>query len=97
MVTVTNLNGCSDTSSISVLVNPTPNAVATPASQTICSAASISAIVLSGAVSGTTYAWTRDNTASATGIAASGSGNIWPLTNTTNAPAVTFTITPHSK
>ncbi|MBK8748269.1 MAG: hypothetical protein IPM04_10455 [Saprospiraceae bacterium] len=50
-----------------VLVNPTPNAVATPASQTICSAASISTIVLSGAVSGTTYAWTRDNTANATG------------------------------
>ncbi|MBP8892893.1 MAG: choice-of-anchor J domain-containing protein, partial [Saprospiraceae bacterium] len=96
MVTITNLNGCSDTSSISVLVNPTPNAVATPASQTICSAASISTIVLTGAVSGTTYAWTRDNAVAVTGIAASGSGNIsGSLTNTTNAPVtVTFTITP---
>ena len=95
-VTVTNLNGCSDTSSVSVLVNPTPTAVATPASQTICSAASISTIVLSGAVSGTTYAWTRDNAVAVTGIAASGSGNIsGSLTNTTNAPVtVTFTITP---
>jgi len=79
-----------------VLVNPTPNAVATPASQTICSAASISTIVLSGAVSGTTYAWTRDNSGTVTGIASSGSGNIsGSLTNTTNAPVtVTFTITP---
>ena len=79
-----------------VLVNPTPNAVATPATQTICSAASISTIVLSGAVSGTTYAWTRDNSGTVTGIAASGSGNISGfLTNTTNAPVtVTFTITP---
>jgi len=79
-----------------VLVNPTPNAVATPASQTICSAASISTIVLTGAVSGTTYAWTRDNSVAVTGIAASGSGNIsGTLTNTTNAPiTVTFTITP---
>jgi len=96
MVTITNLNGCSDTSSISVLVNPTPNAVATPASQTICSAASISTIVFTGAVRGTTYAWTRDNAVAVTGIAASGSGNIsGSLTNTTNAPlTVTFTITP---
>jgi len=79
-----------------VLVNPTPNAVATPPSQTICSAASISTIVLTGAVSGTTYDWTRDNTSSVTGIAASGTGEIsGALTNTTNAPiTVTFTITP---
>jgi hypothetical protein len=53
-------------------------------------------IVLSGNVSGTTYAWTRDNTANVTGIAASGSGNIsGTLTNTTTtAQTVTFTITP---
>ncbi|MBK8748873.1 MAG: hypothetical protein IPM04_13740 [Saprospiraceae bacterium] len=79
-----------------VLVNPTPNAVATTASQTICSAASISTIVLSGAVSGTTYAWTRDNSGTVTGIASSGSGNIFgSLTNTTSSPVtVTFTIIP---
>ncbi|MBK9398508.1 MAG: hypothetical protein IPN55_15210 [Saprospiraceae bacterium] len=90
-------NGCAGAPfTVDVTINPTPNAVATPASQTICSANAISTIVLSGAVSGTTYAWTRDNTASATGIAASGSGNIsGNLTNTTNAPVtVTFTITP---
>jgi hypothetical protein len=79
-----------------ITVNPTPTAVATPASQTICSANPITTIVLTGAVSGTTYNWTRDNTATVTGIAASGSGNIsGTLTNTTFAPVtVTFTITP---
>ena len=37
-----------------ITVNPTPVAVATPASQTICSGAAISSIVLSSATSGTT-------------------------------------------
>ncbi|MFZ1453280.1 MAG: PKD-like domain-containing protein, partial [Ferruginibacter sp.] len=90
-------NGCAGSPiTATVLVNPTPNAVATPASQTICSAATITTIVLSGNVSGTTYNWTRDNAATVIGIAASGSGNIaGALTNTTNAPiTVTFTITP---
>jgi PKD-like domain/Secretion system C-terminal sorting domain len=79
-----------------VVVNPVPNAIATPATQTICSATNITTIALSSSVAGTTYNWTRDNTATATGIAASGSGNIsGALTNTTTAPiTVTFTITP---
>ncbi len=78
-----------------VVVNPIPNAVATPASQTICSGASITTIVLTGNVSGTVYNWTRNNPG-VTGIPNSGSGNIsGTLTNTTNAPVtVTFTITP---
>jgi hypothetical protein len=77
-------------------VNPTPNAIATPASQTICSATAITPIVLTSSVTGTTYNWTRNNTVAVTGIAASGSGNIsGTLTNTTTAPVtVTFTITP---
>ncbi|MFE3872532.1 beta strand repeat-containing protein, partial [Flavobacterium sp. ZS1P70] len=79
-----------------VLVNPTPNAVSTLPSQTICSASTITSIVLSGNVSGTVYNWTRDNTGNVTGIAASGSGNIsGALTNTGSTPVtVTFTITP---
>jgi subtilisin-like proprotein convertase family protein len=79
-----------------VVVNPTPNAIATPSSQTICSAGTITAIALSGSVSGTTYTWTRNNTGTVTGIATSGSGNITgSLTNTTLSPVtVTFTITP---
>ena len=74
----------------------TVNAVATPSSQTICSESNIIPIILSGAVAGTTYNWTRNNTGTVTGIAASGSGNIsGQLINTTNAPiTVTFTITP---
>ncbi|MEQ1675330.1 MAG: PKD-like domain-containing protein [Chitinophagaceae bacterium] len=90
-------NGCTGTPvTVNILVNPTPNAVATPPSQTICSGAAITPIVLTGAVSGTTFAWTRDNTATVTGIAASGTGNIsGTLTNTTTLPVtVTFTITP---
>ncbi len=90
-------NGCPGTPiTATVLVNPTPNAVATPSSQTICSAGTITTIALTGNVAGTTYNWTRDNTVTVTGIAASGSGNIsGTLTNTTNAPVtVTFTITP---
>ena len=76
-------------------MNPIPNAVATPSTQTICTGNAITTIVLRGSVSGTVYSWTRDNL-TVTGIAASGSGNIsGSLTNTTAAPVtVTFTITP---
>jgi hypothetical protein len=83
-------------SSFTITVYPTPNAVATPASQTICSGTAITPIVLTSAVAGTTYTWTRDNNATVTGIAASGSGDITGmLTNTTLLPVtVTFTITP---
>jgi hypothetical protein len=79
-----------------VVVNPVPNAVATPAAQTICSGSGITTIVLSGNVTGTVYDWVRNNTATVTGIGANGTGNIsGSLTNTTNAPlTVTFTITP---
>ena len=79
-----------------VTIHPVPNAVATPAAQTICSGNAITTIVLSGNVPGTIFNWTRNNTASVTGIAANGSGNIsGSLTNTTNAPiTVTFSITP---
>jgi hypothetical protein len=90
-------NGCpGPTTTATVLVNPTPNASVNPVNQTICSGSTITTIAISGAVSGTTFNWTRDNTAAVTGIAASGTGNIsGALTNTTNAPvSVTFTITP---
>jgi subtilisin-like proprotein convertase family protein len=82
--------------SFNVIINPVPNAVATPASQTICSANPITDIALTGAVTGTTFSCTRNNTVTVTGIAANGSGNITgTLTNITNAPiTVTFTITP---
>ncbi|MDO8969638.1 MAG: PKD-like domain-containing protein, partial [Saprospiraceae bacterium] len=90
-------DGCLGTPiTATVLVNPTPNAVATPAAQTICSGNAITTIVLSGNVAGTGFNWTRDNVATVNGIAANGAGDIsGMLTNTTNAPiTVTFTITP---
>ncbi|MBK6937492.1 MAG: HYR domain-containing protein [Chitinophagaceae bacterium] len=78
-------------------VNPLPVATATPSSQTVCSGP-ISTIILSSTISGTTFAWTRDNTVNVTGIPASGSGDISGiLTNNTTVPqTVTFTITPTS-
>ena len=86
------------TASGTITVNATPNASATPSTQTICSGASITPIVITGTVPGTMYNWTRNNTATATGIAASGSGDIsGALTNTTTAPVtVTFTVTPQT-
>ncbi len=71
----------------------TGTGAATPASQTICSGATITSITSTGV---TTYSWTRDNVVTVTGIAASGTGSITgALTNTTASPiTVTFTITP---
>ena len=83
-----------------ITVNPTPNALATPSSQTRCSGVAIQTIALTGNVSGTVYNWTRNNgdvaSGTVTGIAASGSGDIsGTLTNTTTSPVtVTFTVTP---
>ena len=95
--TVTLTGGCGNvTATGTIKVNPLPNAVATPANQTVCGGLGITTINLTGNLPGTVYNWTRDNTPSVTGIAASGSGDIsGTLTNTTNAPVtVTFTITP---
>lgn len=89
-------NGCTGTPvTFNVTVNPTPTAIASVATQTVCSGA-ITPISFSGNVTGTVFNWTRDNTAAATGIAASGSGDIsGTLVNTTSNPVtVTFTITP---
>ena len=79
-----------------VTIQPTPTAAATPATQVSCSGAPIATINLTGLVAGTVYNWTRDNVVAATGIAASGTGNIsGTLTTTVNTPVVvTFTITP---
>ena len=83
------------TGTATVIVNPRANAVPTPASQAICSGETITTIALSSSTNGVTYNWIRNNTATVTGIAASGTGDIsGTLTNTTTAPVVvTFTIT----
>ena len=91
-------NGCSGTPiTATVVVNPTPNAVANPTTQTVC-AGPITTIALSGSVTGTTFNWTRNNTTNVTGIAASGTGNIsGTITNNTLVTqTTTFTITPEA-
>ncbi|MES2590349.1 MAG: PKD-like domain-containing protein [Bacteroidota bacterium] len=95
---------CSNVSSaVEITLSPVPVATAANSSQTICSGASFSTIVVSTSnnVANTTFTWTRNNgtltTGSVTGIAGSGTGNIigTALTNTTAIPiTVTFTITP---
>lgn len=82
--------------SFTITVNPTPNAVATPPTQTICSGTAMTPIVLTGNVAGTVFNWTRNNTVNVTGIPNSGSGNIsgTPVNITGVQQTVIFTITP---
>lgn len=92
-------NNCiSNAATASVIVNSLPTVSATPASQTICSEDAITPIVITNpnSIWGTTFSWTRTNTADLTGIAASGISTSISgiLTNTTNIPqTTTFTIT----
>ncbi|PJE40783.1 MAG: hypothetical protein CUR32_10350 [Flavobacterium sp.] len=92
-------NGCaSDNATAEVIVLPRPLLTATPSTQTICNNTAISTITLSSANSlpGTTFTWTRNNTANLTGIANSGTGNAISGTlvnNTSVTQTTTFTIT----
>jgi len=79
-------------------VNDTPTVSATPSTQTICSGAPITPIAITNPnnIAGTTFSWTRNNTANVTGIANSGTGStISGSLNNTQATAQTtiFTIT----
>ncbi len=75
---------------------PCLTASASPESQAICNSNTITTIVFSSDLMGTTFDWTRDNAGTVTGIAASGSGDIsGTLTNTTNTDVlVSFTVIP---
>jgi gliding motility-associated-like protein len=81
-------------------VNPLPEGVSDPSTQTICSNLQITTIDLStsNSLTGTMYEWTRDNNINVTGIATSGSGNIGgSLRNLTGInQTVIFTIIPTS-
>ena len=95
-ITVTPVaNGCPGVAQIfTITVKPTPDVVQ-PADQTLCNGDATNTINLTGAVSGTIFNWTNNN--SSIGLAASGTGDILSFTasNTGNAPAVaTITITP---
>ncbi|MBK9190997.1 MAG: T9SS type A sorting domain-containing protein [Crocinitomicaceae bacterium] len=77
---------------VSVTVNPTPT-MTSASNQTICQGANFTAINFSG-TGGSTFNWTNTNTA--TGLAASGSGNISAFAGTGTTPggsAVVSTIT----
>ena len=89
-------NGCNATNNVVVTVNPTPTVNALSA-QTLCAAATTSAITFASTfnVTGTTYAWSNSNTS--IGLAASGTTSVpaFTATNTTNsAISGTITVTP---
>jgi PKD-like domain/Concanavalin A-like lectin/glucanases superfamily len=88
---------CSNNSETFIIgINPSPTASANTPSQTVCSGSANIPIIYTSNVSGTTYTWTRDNTAAVSGIGGNGAGSINGFfINNTNAPVtVTFTITP---
>ncbi|MDP4266311.1 MAG: T9SS type A sorting domain-containing protein [Bacteroidota bacterium] len=66
-VTVKSNNGCAQTTSESVTVNPKPTITVTPSSQTICNGSGVNLTYTgSSTVTGTTYAWSGGAAASAT-------------------------------
>ncbi len=96
-ITPTTANGCvGNTITATVTVNPSPNVVATPNVQTICSGQT-TGIVLTSSTAGTTYTWVANPT-NVSGAAASGSGNfiseILTATSPTTIGTVVYTITP---
>ena len=85
-------NGCPGlTQSFTLTVNPTPTVIV-PGNEAVCNGFATGDLNFSGAVSGTTYAWT--NTNSTIGLASSGTGSIpsFTVTNSGTDP-VTATIT----
>lgn len=91
-------NGCVGTPvNVIITVNPPPNVVANPTSQTICSGQSTS-INLSSGVAGTTFSWTvnQSNVSGATN--GSGTTIAQSLTNVngTSAGTATYTVTPNA-
>jgi autotransporter-associated beta strand protein len=92
-ITVTpSANGCTGTAqTFTITVNPTPT-VTDPADQTVCNGAATTNVNFSGAVSGTTYTWTNNNTN--IGLVAGSTGDIDSFTATNSgASAITGTIT----
>jgi PKD-like domain len=93
-ITVTpTANGCTGSSQVfTITVKPLPT-VTDPSDQTVLSAGTVAATTFSG-TSGATFNWTNNNTA--TGLAASGTGNITSFTaaTVTTTQVSTITVTP---
>ena len=91
-------NLVSNVCSFTVLVKPEPVGTVSVPTQTVCSDATISEIILgtSNSLSGTTYSWSRDKTTEVTGLATTGTTNISGIpNNVTGVPQIiTYTITP---
>jgi hypothetical protein len=66
-------NACSNIDSVVVIVKPSPNIIQ-PLDQSVCVNTNTTAISFASNILGTIYNWTNSNTA--TGLAASGTGNI---------------------
>jgi gliding motility-associated-like protein len=95
-VTPTSISGgCLGTSqSITVTVNSTPSATASPSSQSICSN-NVTAITLTSNVAGSTFAWTVSQTGVSGASASTGSLIAQTLTTTsTSTGSASYTITP---
>ncbi|WP_346861882.1 HYR domain-containing protein [uncultured Draconibacterium sp.] len=88
-------NGCDGTPvDVVVTVNPVPNVVATPASETVCSG-NASNISLSGSVAGTTFSWIVNQSGATGASAGSGTTISHTLTATgSSTGTVTYTVTP---
>jgi len=89
-------NGCIGTPiNVIVTVNPPPNIIATPASQTICSGQT-TAINLSSGVAGTTFSWTvnQSNVSGATNGSGATIGQVLTNVNGTSSGTTTYTVTP---
>lgn len=89
----TTVNGCSDTSTHLIKINPTPD-VAQPADYLVCNRVAI-AIEFNGPVPGTAFSWINNNPL--IGLAASGTGNIpsfIAINNSTGTAVATITVSP---
>ena len=82
---VRTVNGCYDTTTHQITINPTPNVSAVP-NQALCAGSNTIPIVFAGTVSGTVFNWT--NTAPVIGLTASGAGNIPSFTASSNGNSV---------
>ena len=79
---------------ITVTVNPLPDAIATPAVQTICSGG-VTSIALSSTSPSTTYSWSVSQSGVSGGSVASGSNIAQTLTETgPSTGTATYTVTP---
>jgi gliding motility-associated-like protein len=89
------LNGCVGSPiDVVITVNPIPTAIATPASQTICSG-DVTSIDLTSSPAGSTFGWTV-NQSLASGATAGATANIAQVLNatTSNTGTVTYNVTP---